>query len=303
MHRLQRFHLNGLRAVEAAGRLGSLQAAASELGGTPGAVSQHIIRAERQLGREVFTRTPRGLVPTAFGSRLLARLNAGFQTLEGALALADEDRGRPLTVSVAPVLASKWLVPRLSRIRAAHPDIRVRIDASVELVDLDAGDVDLALRVGGGRWSGVKLRRLLEHAVFPVCTPALARRITGPRDLLALPVVYDAGAPGQWNPWLSRHGLAEAELRPGDSFTDAAMCLDAAIAGQGVMMAWQVLAVDAIAAGLLVAPFPDRTPTGNAYYAVTSAVRTETARVRAFAGWIEAEMEATARHAPLASTG
>ena len=133
MRNLSRFHLNGLKALEAVGRVGSLQAAAEELGVTAGAVSQHLIRAENQLGRPVFTRTPKGLAPTAFGTRLLARLTAGFRTLDEALAIADDDREKALTVSVAPVLAAKWLVPRLARFRAAHPDIRIRIDATTDL--------------------------------------------------------------------------------------------------------------------------------------------------------------------------
>ena len=295
MERLQRYHLNGLKAMESAGRLGSLQKAADELGVSPGAISQHLIRAESQLGRKVFARTPKGLAPTAFGERLLARLSAGFRTLDEALALADDRAESALTISVAPVLASKWLVPRLARFRAAHPDIRVSIDASIEIVDLEASEIDLALRVGNGQWQGTRLRPLLDHAVFPICTPALAARLREPRDIIDAPIVYDAGSWGRWNPWLARHGLTERDLTVGDSFTDAALCLDAAIAGQGVMLGWQVLAADAIAAGLLVAPFPGQAQTGNRYYVASSPNRTETARMKAFIAWIEAEMAATAK--------
>ena len=295
MDRLQRYHLNGLKALESAGRLGSLQKAADELGVSPGAVSQHLIRAEKQLARKVFSRTPKGLVLTAFGERIIARLSAGFRTLDEALALADDRAESALTISVAPVLASKWLVPRLARFRAAHPGIRVSIDASIEIADLEASDIDLALRVGNGQWPGTRLRPLLDHAVFPICTPALAGRLREPRDILNAPIVYDAGGWGSWDPWLAPHGLAERDLTIGDSFTDAALCLDAAIAGQGVMLGWQVLAADAIAAGLLVAPFPGQAQTGNRYYIASSPNRTETGRMKAFIAWIEEEMAATAK--------
>jgi len=295
MKRLQRFHLNGLKAIESVGRLGTLQRAADELGVSPGAISQHLIRAEKQLGRSVFSRTARGLLPTEFGAALVARLSAGFAELDSALALADDDGDRALTVSVAPVLASKWLVPRLTRFRAAHPDIRIRIDATTDLADLDGSDIDLGLRVGRGHWPGVRLNRLLAQEVFPVCAPALAERLAAPADLVGAPVVLDAGSPGFWDAWLAPFDLAERDLGPADSFTDSALCLDAAIAGQGVMLAWQTLAVDALAAGHLVAPFRHWCDTGNAYYAVTSPTRPETPRVRAFVAWIEAEMAATAR--------
>jgi LysR family glycine cleavage system transcriptional activator len=294
MQRLLRHHLNGLRALEAVGRLGSLQRAADELGVSPGAVSQHVIRSEKQLGRPVFARTPHGLETTPFGERLLTRLTTGFRTLDDALALAENAGDRALTVSVAPVLASKWLVPRLAGFRNLHPEIRIRIEATTEIVEFSRSDVDLALRVGAGRWPGVRLRKLMTHELFPVCSPAIARSLASPADLSRVPIVLDANAPGFWNQWLEPHGMTEADLAPGDSFTDAALCVEAAIAGQGVMMGWKTLAADAIAAGLLVKPFPGRADTGNAYYAVSPADRPLGERERLFVDWIEGEMKKTA---------
>lgn len=295
MNRLSRFHINGLKALEAAGRLGSLQAAAAELGVTPGAVSQHIIRAEEQLGRHVFSRTPKGLVPTPFGTRLLPRLTASFRTLDEALAIAEDDRERALTVSVAPVLASKWLVARLPRFRAQHSEIRIRIDATTELVDLDNSDVDLALRVGKGGWSGVRLQMLMRQLVFPVCAPALAARLRTAHDLRHAPIVLDSGSRGIWDVWLKAFGMTEKDLGPADLFTDASLCADAAIGGHGVMLGWQTLAADAMNAGLLVRPFPEMVGTGAAYYAVTSPARPPSRQVSAFIAWVAAEMDATTK--------
>ncbi|MCV0397427.1 MAG: LysR family transcriptional regulator [Rhizobiaceae bacterium] len=296
MKNLNRFHLNGLRAVEAVSRLGTLQRAAEELGVSPGAVSQHVIRAERQLGRDIFIRTPRGLVATPAAEPLLSRLGEAFGRVEQALEAATKADRNVLTISVAPVFASKWLVARLSRFRQAHPDIRVRIDATTELVDLDAVDVDVAIRVGRGEWKDVRLERLLEQTVFPVCSPRLARSITSPADLANVPVVLDLNSTISWDTWLAPHGMSATDLRPGDGFTDAALCLDAAIAGQGVMLGWQTLAQDAIAAGLLVAPLPGRATTGNAYWLVTPRHRTPNVAVAAFRRWLRQEI-AVAREA------
>src|SRR3712207_398461 len=135
MRNLSRFHLNALRALEAAGRLGSLRAAAGELGVTIGAVSQQVLKAEEQLGRPVFERHPRGLRPTPFGHEVLRYLAAGFAEIAAGVAIADRRREGVLTVSVAPVFASKWLVWRLQRFRELQPNIRIRIDADVALVD------------------------------------------------------------------------------------------------------------------------------------------------------------------------
>lgn len=296
MDHLQRIHLNGLRALEAAGRLGSLQRAADELGVSVGAVSQQVIKTERQLGRTVFERTPRGLAATPFGSQLLGRLTAGFRELDQAVALAQRSDAM-LTISVAPVFASKWLVPRLSRFSRVHPETRVRLDASVALVDPDASDIDLAIRVGTGDWPHGKSEFLLPQEVFPVCSPELAGQLQRPQDILSLPVVRDENSSLSWDLWLKPFGLSEQDLRPADTFTDASLCLDAAIAGQGVMLAWQTLAHDALASGLLVAPFRERVKSGYGYWLVTPANRREPRKVMEFKRWLRVEIEAMDRSA------
>lgn len=297
MEHLNQVHLNGLRSVEVAGRLGTLALAAEELGVSIGAVSQQILKTEQQLGRTLFTRTPKGLVPTPVGTQILAYLERGFRELSRGVGLAQEPNRNLLTVSVAPVFAAKWLVPRLHSFQRAHPDLHVRIDSSIELVDLDHSDVDLAIRVGPGTWPNVKAELLLEQLVFPVCTPALAARLKTPRDLTKLPIIYDRPTVTRdifqvrWNLWLALHGMDESMLvTEGPSFSDSALCLDAAIAGQGVMLGWHTLAMDALADGRLVKPFAEEAKTGLGYYLVTSLARGNDKKIAAFKAWIRHEI-------------
>ncbi len=285
--------LNGLRAVEAVGRLGSLAAAAEELGVSVGAVSQQVIKCEAQLGRAVFERRSRGVVPTGFGRNVLPQLAAAFQGLDAAISLARRHADTVLTISVAPVFAAKWLVPRLAGWSRRHPEVTVRLDASVTLIDPDTSDVDLGLRVGDGNWPGVRADFLLAQEVFPVCAPALAAKLKRPRDLYRVSIVRDANSTLTWDMWLAPLGLDAGRLKGGHSFTDAALALDAAIAGQGVLLAWQTLAADALRAGTLVAPFPGRAPTGLGYWFITSASRREPKTVRDFKAWVRAEMRET----------
>jgi DNA-binding transcriptional LysR family regulator len=254
MKDLNSVHLNGLRAVEAAGRHGSLQAAAEELGVTIGAVSQQVIKTEKQLGRVLFERSPRGLVATPYGETLLPRLTAGFEVLDKAVATARKRDETFLTISVAPVFAARWLVSRLDRFAARHPDIRLRIDATTSLVNLEASDVDIGIRVGRGNWPGARVELLLEQQVFPVCSPAMAEKLREPEDIVSVPAVIDAHSMFTWETWLCEVGLAGSQMIVRHSFNDASLCLDAAIAGQGVMLAWQTLAGTSIADGRLVMP-------------------------------------------------
>lgn len=291
MRDLNVIHLNGLRAVEAAGRRGSLAAAAEELGVTPGAVSQQIAKTEAQLGRTLFERSARGLVVTEAGRPFMARLARAFAELSQAVAEARRRDESVLTVSVAPVFAARWLVYRLNGFAERHPEVRLRIDATTRLVSLDASDVDLGIRVGAGRWPGVRTELLLEQEVFPVCSPALAAGLREPADILKLPAVIDEHAMFSWNLWLKAAGLAGAEINVRHTFNDASLALDAAIAGQGVMLAWQTLAGYAVVKGSLVAPFGIRARTGFGHYFVTSASRRESKAALAFKQWVREEVE------------
>ena len=288
MRNLSLVHLNGLRALEAVGRLGSLQAAAEELGVTVGAVSQQVIRAEEQLDRAIFERTARGLKATAFGVPFLARLSAGFGQISEAVATTQRRDDAILTISVAPIFASRWLIHRIDRFAAAHPDISLRIEATTTLVDLARSDVDLGIRVGPGGWPDVTAEFLIPQVMFPVCAPALAEKIKTPDDLAAQPAVIDGNDAFTWDLWLKAAGLDMPAPKARHVFSDASLCLDAALAGQGVLLAWPVLASWALKEGRLVAPFPLRVKTGNGYYFVTAPGVPEPKKVSLFKRWLRA---------------
>ena len=293
MRNLNRTSLGGLRAIEAAGRLGSLRAAAAEIGVTVGAVSQQIQKAEQQLGRALFERLPKGLTPTAHGEAVIRHLTTGMSELSAAVALAERRREDTLTVSVAPVFAGKWLVWRLNDFHERHPDIRIRVDAAMPLVDPDTSDVDVCIRVGKGHWPDVDAERLVDQRVFPVCSPELARQLTAPEDLSRVPIIRDAGQVYSWNIWLGPNGLDEAILGDGPVFSDGSLCLDAAIAGQGVFLAWEMLAADALRMGRVTAPFPGRHPTGYAHWFVVGKRLPKSRSVRDFETWLRGQLDAS----------
>src|SRR5579872_2884265 len=137
--------LNALRAIEAVARLGALEPAAAELGVTIGAVSQHIRRAEARLGVELFERTTKGLRPAPALEAQMPLLRRGFDALEAASAALDVRENDILTLTVGNVFASRWLVSRLGRFTAAHPELEFRIVATGKIIDLARGDIDCAI--------------------------------------------------------------------------------------------------------------------------------------------------------------
>ncbi|MDB5554796.1 MAG: putative transcriptional regulator protein LysR family [Rhizobium sp.] len=290
MKNLNTVHMNGLRALEAVGRLGSLQAAADELGVSMGAISQQVIKTEGQLGHQIFERTGKGLVATEIGLPVLARLTDGIQKLAEAVTLAQRRDNNCLTISVAPVFASRWLVRRFDSFAREHPEIILRIDATMRLIDPASSDIDLGIRVGKGDWPDVNSELILAQEVYPVCAPELAAKLKTPADVLSMPAVIDDRAMFKWDVWLDAAGLEGAEITQGHVFNEASLCLDAVMAGQGVMLAWQTLTADMIAEGRLAAPFNIRAKTGFAHYFITAKGVRDSRKVQIFKAWLKREL-------------
>ncbi|TBH39333.1 LysR family transcriptional regulator, partial [Rhizobium leguminosarum] len=224
---------------------------------------------------------------------VLLALDEGFARLSAAVSIASRKDDTILTISVAPVFAARWLVHRLDRFAERYPDIKLRLDATTNLVNPALCDVDIGIRVGNGKWPDVKAELLLAQEVFPVCSPEMAANLKEPADILALPAIIDGRAMFTWEVWMRAAGLSGATLPTRHVFNDASLCLDAAIAGQGVMLAWQTLAAFALAEGRLTAPFGIRAQTGFGHYFVTAEGTREPKKVRDFKAWIREEMAGT----------
>jgi len=146
--------INALHAIEIVARTGALAPAAEELGVTPGAVSQHLRRAEERLRVTRFERTPRGLVPTAALRQIMPLLASGFAALHEAVGALKGTDEHTLTLTVGSVFASRLLVWRLIKFTTAHPEIELRLMVTGKLIDLMRNDIDCAIRFGNGNWPG-----------------------------------------------------------------------------------------------------------------------------------------------------
>lgn len=294
MKNLNRVHLNGLRAIEAVGRLGSLTAAAKELGVTLGAVSQQVQKGEKQLGRKLFERKSKGLELTSSGASIMPHLTSGMGELSAGISLLMERRDDPLTVSVPPVLAAKWLVWRINDFNAAHPNIRIRVDATMDLVDMATSDVDVCIRVSpsreAGTWPGVTSTKLFDLQVFPVCSPQTAQNLLRPHDVLSLPIVRDQKAVFDWDIWFADGEPKDSELQNGPTFSDASLCLDSTVAGQGIFLAWETLACDALKAGRVVEPFTRRVTTSYSYWLLQRPHSRKAQSISLFTAWLMDEL-------------
>ena len=289
--------LNGLRAFEAAARHLSFRKAAEELHVTPAAVGQQVRGLERQLGIELFHRKTRALALTDAARAALPHLSQGFDhLLAGVEALRQTRPLNFLTVSVPPSFGARWLVPRLERLRVAHPEFEVRIDAKDAMASFTNDGVDVAIRYGRGNYPPAVVERLMGVSAFPVCSPTLlAKRAppTCPDDLAEYTLLHStwsegAGAEPGWRMWLHAASAKAVDEERGPRFSNDAMLVEAALAGQGMALASDALVGRELAAGRLVRPFPpavfEETP--FCYHVVYPERHRTTAKVQAFRDWL-----------------
>ena len=290
--------LNALRAFEAAARHLSFAKAAHELNVTPAAISHQIKGLEDYLGVKLFRRAKRAIWLTEAGQACLPDLREGFDRLAAGMdRLRNLDDSGVVTVSTPPSFAAKWLVPRLDRFRAARPDIDVRVDAAMQLVDFVRDEVDIGVRYGSGHYPGLESELLMCEEVFPVCSPDL---LTGPNplatpaDLLTHTLLhedqghYDETFP-DWRMWLLAAGAHDVDPTRGPRFSSSELVTQAAVDGHGVALGRSVVVAGDLAAGRLVKPFELTYPVSFGYYVVLPAIALERAKVAAFRDWIKAE--------------
>jgi LysR family glycine cleavage system transcriptional activator len=283
--------LNALKAFEAAARSESFTRAAEELNVTQGAVSHQVKALEEILGVKLFNRERQRLVITEAGREYLAVVRDALDRIAvGTERLVQRQTSGVLTVSTSPDFAAKWLVHRLGRFAEAHPDIDLRVSATIQQVDFAREDVDLALRHGDGNWAGLDTVRLCPEQLFPVCAPKLVsgrNRITKAADLLKFPLLRLEDWKN-WSRWFDAAGVTATAV-PGPVLNRASMLIDAAVDGQGIALARTTLAAWDLINGRLVKPIDVSLRLSNTYWIVCPKATSALPKIKVFREWLLAE--------------
>jgi LysR family glycine cleavage system transcriptional activator len=287
---------NSLVTFEAAARHLNFTRAAAELTVTQAAVSRQVQLLEDNVGVPLFERRPRGLVLTAAGQRLHAAVTMGL----GHIATTATDlrrvrRAGELTVSTSVTFANYWLMSRVAKFRAAHPDIQLRLVASAPVRDLTASGIDLAVRYGRGAWAAAAAVHLLDNHVFPVCAPAyMARRrpLQSVTDLLEETLLhlveYDRNWVS-WEAWLAAMGVTAPPRGPSLEFDNYLVLTQAVLDGQGIALGGGRLAEDFLARGVLIRPIEAMLRSEQSFYLLIPSDQPLTPQAKAFRDWILVE--------------
>jgi LysR family transcriptional regulator, glycine cleavage system transcriptional activator len=281
---MERMPLNALQVFVSAARAKNLTRAAERLHLTVSALSHQVRTLEERLGYTLFKRGPRGLALTGQGSLLLDRIAPHLDAIDAALRPLRARRDNVLSLSAMPSLASSWLMPRLPRFVARHPDIEINLDSSIEVADFADARFDAALRYGPGQWDGTASELLFEEWLTPVASPTLLAGRTPPRldELADWPLLCPEDP---WPSWFETFG-GTAPKRFVASFSDSETRQRAAVEGIGIALGRMTMVRPLIDSGMLVALFPERLRARYAHYLVYPPRSREHAAFRTFRDWL-----------------
>lgn len=240
--------LNALTVFEAAARHLSFTRAAAELNIAQSAVSRHVSNLEAAVGVALFMRHGNKLGLTASGRILAESVDAGLGRIRETVETIRRRhrQSATLTIGCSYTMAHHWLMPRFGDLRAALPDVQLRLMTSDAYIDFEADDVDLSIRYGqSGDWPDFEARKLLDEVVFPVCAPALLDHLPGLAEeeidaWLAAPLLHlTPMSQGRvdWYEWFSELGVSPNGAGP--YFSTYTPMLQEALAGRGVALGWK----------------------------------------------------------------
>jgi LysR family glycine cleavage system transcriptional activator len=286
-----------LRAFEAVARHLNFRAAAEEMALTQSAVSRQIQSLEEEVGVSLFLRHTRAVELTSAGAQLLLSVQQSLPRIDMAVRQIRQSAGRKsVSLTTFASFASMWLIPRLEVFQRDNPEIDIRIDASDVAVDLEVADVDIALRYGPREAMPPTAVRLFGENLTPVASPWLIKSsppIKTPEDITRFTLIEAGDAHRThlewltWRRWFEVNGLERAQPKRWLYFNYAYQMVQAALTGQGVVLARSSLIAESLANGDLVEVLPQhRMDSPMSYWLIAGPRNALRPEIKAFWDWL-----------------
>jgi LysR family glycine cleavage system transcriptional activator len=271
---------------------------------TQSAVSRQIQALEEEVGVSLFLRHTRAVELTSAGAQLLMAVSQSLPRIDNAVRQIRQSAGRrAVSLTTFASFASMWLIPRLEQFQRDNPEIDIRIDASDSPVDLDIADVDLALRYGPMDSMPPQAVRLFGEQLTPVVSPWLLKsgpQLKTPADVAQFALIEAGDAHHThlewltWRRWFDEHGLAKLQPKRWLYFNYAYQMVQAALTGQGVVLARLPLVAEPLANGDLIEPLPKlRMDSPMAYWLIVGPRSGNQPDIRSFCEWLMAQSKIT----------
>ena len=276
---------------------GSFSAAARYLNVGQPSVSKCVAQLEARLGVRLLIRSTRRLVPTEAGDSFFRRARRSIEEAnEADLAArgAGADLVGRLRVSAPVTFTSMLVLPRLSDLLMAHPELSIDLILDDREIDLIGEGIDIALRTGTLRDSSLTARKVATTQRLVLGAPAYFDRVgipNSPAELTKhMAVVYIQNSIG--DVWSFRRGACEESVKiAGNLRVSAAEGVRAAVlGGMGFAIASDWMFGPELASGAVRAILSDWTLPSIDLWAISPTGRMASAKARAFAAFVEHEL-------------
>ncbi|WLH86229.1 LysR substrate-binding domain-containing protein [Pseudomonas sp. FP2338] len=275
--------LLALRAFEAVARHLSFIKAANELSVTQSALSHQVQKLEQYLGKPLFIRRTRAIDLTADGQHYYDEIRPALDMIAAATrAQKVAPTTTVLRVGLLASFATLWLAPRLAGFLNRYPHIQVELLPAIQLANVAAAEVDLAIRYGKGDWPDVQATRLMAEVISPVCSPAFKASQLHNAPLL----MATSHRPFEWTDW-SAHYQVNLDHHPRVLLHDYNIVVEAAVAGQGIAMGRHRLIARRLQDGSLVEAFDWPPYHSEIGYWLIAAQGPSSEAVECFSAWLK----------------
>jgi LysR family glycine cleavage system transcriptional activator len=279
--------ITALRVFRAVARCGSFTAAARDLGCAQSAISRYMASLEEGLQQTLVLRGHRSVQLTAAGELYLETVNRALDELDhGAMRVARAGERPTVKVLAMPSFASRWLIPRLTRLQLARIDVEIELATSIWDADFRKERFDLAIHYGDGSWPGAKL--LMHDSLVPVASPRLlgGQRLARIGDMDRFPWLHDSLRSSKWPQWLAACDAGRLASARNMKLQDTEATLTAAVAGLGIAIGHVVLIDNDIREGRLLEAWPRHTPLAAGYHLILAKRAARNQAARALAEWL-----------------
>ena len=224
----------------------------------------------------------------------LAIKNAAFEINIGPawfrIGRGRRDRsGTGASVQAYTTFAQWWLIPRMVEFHRAHPEIEVRLAASLEDVNFSRQNLDAVIASKPSSSEKNVSDFLLPRHLLPVCAPSLLKgqpKKLSPADVRKFTLLHSLARPEAWGQWLRSANCPDARTNRGLKFDSSAMALEGALGGIGIAMDIFELVQDQLESGQLVAPFELIHESERGYYMIRPEDRPISRALQTFLDWL-----------------
>ncbi len=267
---------NALFAFEAAARLQSFTLAAEELNVSQPAISHAIKTLEKNIGKALFHRSHRKIELTQKGKKFYRDVSEGLEHIYySANELQHNKERETMTISGSTLFIHYWMLPRINVFETTFSHLNLRLHSTDRDVSLHTEGIDISVRLGDGKWPDYDTTLFADEIVYPVYSPEYEKKygaIKSATDLLNHRLLY-VDEPFRirltWKDWFRNAGVHDFVHPQGINFNDAQLCMQAALTGSGIALAWHHIAAPMIKAGSLIRPSLSKVKGQNAMYLIT----------------------------------